>query len=339
MTKLRGGPDPFLSAHLDDIRLAQQRIAPHVRRTPLVETDVGLVKPECLQVTGSFKPRGAFNAVLSLLAARPSVTGVAAVSSGNHGQAVALAASRLDLPAVIVMPEDSSPIKVGAVQRLGASVVQSGVTVANRDERFAQVVAETGYAPIHPYDDWDVIHGQATLGAEIAADLPDVSQVIVPVGGGGMASGVCLAVKALVPEARVIAVEPEAASDAAESFRTGRHVRRPPRPTLADGARPEAIGERPYEVLVERRLLDGVVTVSEPELAAATLVLLRAARLAAEPTGALTMAGVLSGGVVPDAKTVLVVSGGNFDPARIPDLVAMADPELVEAGLWRQRSD
>ena len=325
--------DPFLLSHLAEVRAAAVRIGPYVRRTPLLETDVGVVKPECLQVTGAFKARGAFNAVLRLVEVDPGLRGVAAVSSGNHGQAVALAARRLGVDAVVVMPEDAVPTKLDAVLRLGARVVNEGVTIENRDARFAEVLTDTGYAPVHPYDDWDVIHGQGTVGLEVAADHGEVTQVVVPIGGGGLASGVTLALKALVPGVRVVGVEPTAAADAAESFRARRHVRRPAGPTLADGARPAAIGARAYEVLIQRGLIDDVVTVEEAALAAATIVVWRGARLMAEPTGALPVAAVLAGAVTSGPGTVLVVSGGNVDPARGPELVARADPTLVQAGL------
>lgn len=316
-----------MADHVAAVREAQARLRPHVRRTPLLVTDVGTVKPECLQLTGSFKARGAFNAVLQRRQARrgtgSEVVGVAAVSSGNHGQAVARAARTLGLAAVVVMPHDSAAVKVEAVRRLGARVVSDGVTAENREARFEAIVAETGYEAIHPFDDWDVIHGQGTVALEAVEDHPELTQIVVPVGGGGLLSGTALAVRAGRAPVRVVGVEPERAADAVESFRTGRLVSRPPGVTLADGARPAALGARPFEVVVKRRLVDEVVCVGEESIAAATVRLWREARLFVEPTGALALAAVMSGIVGADTGTVLVVSGGNFDPGRVGELLAL----------------
>ncbi|HEX5267279.1 MAG TPA: pyridoxal-phosphate dependent enzyme [Acidimicrobiales bacterium] len=307
-------------------------MAPYVRRTPVLDTDLGLLKAESLQVTGSFKPRGAFNKVLRLLeAARdggPPVTGLAAVSSGNHAQAVALAGRTLGLPVAVVMPEDSRPNKVAATRDLGATVVTEGVTVESRQGRLAELLDETGYQLVHPFDDWDVIHGQGTAALEILEDHPGVATVVVPVGGGGLISGTALVLKAAARPAgrplRVIGAEPEQAPDAAESLRTRTHVHRPAGPTLADGARVPSVGERPFEVIVERGLVDDIVTVPEDAIAAAAVAMADRARLVVEPTGALAVAAVLAGLVPgrPDGTTVAYLSGGNIDPRRLSDLAA-----------------
>ena len=153
----------YLAAHLAAVEQAAARIAPHVRRTPLLETDLApdlLLKPECFQVTGSFKARGAFNAVLQLADRDPRPKGVITVSSGNHAQALARAARTAGIPATILIPQDANPAKIAATRAQGAEVITDGVTFANREERLQQVTAETGYTVVHPYDNWDIIHGQ-----------------------------------------------------------------------------------------------------------------------------------------------------------------------------------
>ena len=330
LTRLRSagtaGRNPFLDEHLAAIDAARRRIATHVRRTPTLDTDVGVVKAECLQVTGSFKPRGAFNAALRLVEHGP-VPGLAAVSSGNHAQAVALAGSRLGVPVAVVMPADSQPNKLAATRALGATVVSDGVTVETREQRLAELVERTGYAVIHPFDDWDVIHGQGTAARELLEDRPDVTTVVVPVGGGGLISGTALALRAVRPRAsavRLIGAEPAAADDAARSLRAGTRVRRAPGATLADGARAPAIGERPYHVIVERGLVDDIVTVPEDAIAAATVALWSRARLVVEPTGALALGAVLAGRVPGGEGTALLLSGGNVDPGRIAQLAELS---------------
>src|SRR6202158_2221738 len=160
----------YLEGHSAEFRQAAARIRPHVRRTPTVGTDIDhdlRLKAECFQVTGSFKPRGAFNAVLSQMAREPRPIGVIAVSSGNHAQAVALAARTAGIPALILIPEDANPAKVAATRSLGAEVIQAGITFANREERLREVMAERAFSLVHPFDDWDVIHGQGTAALEM----------------------------------------------------------------------------------------------------------------------------------------------------------------------------
>ena len=160
----------FLEEHDAEVRKAVERIRPYVRRTPTLSTDLDpdlRLKAECFQITGSFKVRGAFNAVLSQMEHDPRPAGVIAVSSGNHAQAVALAARTVGIPALIIIPEDANPAKVAATRALGAEVVQGGITFENREQRMRELMAERGFSLVHPYDDWDVIHGQATAAAEM----------------------------------------------------------------------------------------------------------------------------------------------------------------------------
>ncbi len=315
----------YLQQHAQEIEAAAARIAPYVRRTPLLETDLGaelLLKPECFQPTGSFKVRGAFNAVLKLTedpASRPK--GVIAVSSGNHAQALALAARTAGLPATILIPHDANPAKIAATRALGATVITENVTFANREERLHEVLAETGFTLVHPFDNWDIVHGQGTATREILQDRPDVEVVYVPTGGGGLLTGTALAAKSADPTIRVIGVEPANADDAAQTFKTGRlHKLQGSPSTIADGVRTVAIGERTFEVAVSRGLVDDIVTVTEDEIAEATRLLWTVAKLAVEPTAAVPLAGHLHDRGRA-ARTALILSGGNFDPALISRLL------------------
>lgn len=319
--------EPYVQEHYAEIEAAAERIRPYTRWTPALATDLHpklVLKPECLQVTGSFKARGAFNALLQLKQRRPDLPGVVAVSSGNHAQGVALAARTLGVPAVVVMPADSSPSKVAATRRLGAEVVTEGVTGANREQRVEEIRAERGYELIHPFDNWDVVHGQGTAARELFHDRPDVRTIIAPVGGGGLISGTALSAKAHDPTVRVIGVEPELAADAAESLRT--HERRSldgPPATMADGVRTLAIGRRSFDVMVEHGLVETIVTVSEDEIAQATLAAWEQLKLAIEPTGALPLAAFLTGKVGDTSEpTALILSGGNFDRTTIGGLLS-----------------
>ena len=259
----------FVADHFAEVRGAAERIGPHVRRTPTLTTELDpdlRLKPECFQVTGSFKPRGAFNAVLSLVA-RERPRGVIAVSSGNHAQAVALAARTVGVPALILIPEDANPMKVAATRALGADVIQEGITFANREERLQEVMAENGYTLIHPFDDWDVIHGQGTAAMELLADAPELELLVAPVGGGGLLSGTAISGHAHRPSMRVFGVEPERADDAYRSWKTGSIQALPASPaTIADGVRTTSIGRRNFEVMIEHKLVDEIVTVSEQEI-------------------------------------------------------------------------
>jgi threonine dehydratase len=302
-----------------DIRAAERRIAGAAVRTPLLpcpwagEKRPLWLKPESLQPVGAFKIRGAVNKIASLTPAERAA-GVVTHSSGNHAQAVAYAARLFGIPSVIVIPERAPAVKVAATRAFGARV--EFVPAAERERRVAELVAEHGYTPVPPYDDALVIAGQGTVGLEIAADLPGVELVLVPISGGGLISGVATAVKALRPRVRVVGVEPELAADALESWRTGRRVAwaaDQTQRTMADGLRVTCVGELPWQHI--RARVDDIVTVSEEEIGEAMRVLAGRARLVAEPSGAVATAAYLFRDVVPpDARTVCIVSGGNVDP-------------------------
>jgi threonine dehydratase len=315
-------------AHLAEIRRAAARIKSHVRRTPLLRTDIApgvVVKPESLQLTGSFKARGAFNAVLCLIEREPAVGGVVTHSSGNHGQALACADRAVGLPATIVVPYGVTPAKVAGIRSFGATVVTDGVTYDNREAIAEEIAASQGLRLIHPYDDWDVVHGAGTVGLEILEDTPAPGAVVVPVGGGGQISGIALALSVLSPDTAIIGVEPESAADAAESLRTGVLQSLDSDPaTLAEGVKSKSIGNRNFEVMVAGGLVRDIVTVSERELEEALRVAWTRLKLAIEPTAALTLAAYLTGKVpagTAEHPTVIVLSGGNFDPATVAALL------------------
>ena len=279
------------------------------------------LKPECFQVTGSFKPRGAFNAVLSLAARVERLAGVIAVSSGNHAQALALAASKVGLPALILIPEDANPAKVAATRALGAEVMQEGITFANREQRLREVMAERGFELVHPFDDWNVIHAQGTAVRELLEDEPELEVIAAPVGGGGLLSGSAISAKSHDTAIKVIGVEPEQADDAYRSWRAGSIQTLAAAPkTLADGVRTIAIGTRNFEVMFVNRLVDEIVTVTENEIAGGVQVAWSRLHLALEPTGALPIAAYLAG-KLPKGRTGLVLSGGNANLQTVATLL------------------
>ena len=315
----------YLAEHSALVRQAAERIRPHVRRTPTLTTDLDpelRLKPECFQVTGSFKVRGAFNAILTLAGQQPRPKGVIAVSSGNHAQAVALAAATVGLPALVLIPEDANPAKVAATRALGAEVIQEGITFANREQRLREEMAARGLTLVHPFDDWDVIHGQGTAAMELLEDEPDLRVIVAPVGGGGMLSGTAISAKSHNRGLRVIGVEPAAADDAYRSWKSGsiQSLGQAPK-TLADGVRTISIGARTFEVMFAKGLVDEIVTVTEDEIAEAVRVAWSRVHLALEPTGALPLAAHLAG-KLPAGRAGLILTGGNANLETVATLLA-----------------
>jgi threonine dehydratase len=316
---------------LADVEAAQRRLAGRVRHTPLVAWTVGgtgrgrptvWLKAENLQFTGAFKARGAMNRLLMLQeeAQGAAVAGVATASSGNHGQALAWAGAQLGIPVTVVVPEDASPPKVAGALAWGATVERCGHTSGERIARAQELARERGLAYVPSYDDLGVMAGQGSLGLEIVADLPAVREVAVQVGGGGLLSGVVTAIKGLRPDVRVVGVEPEGSSAAYQSWRAGRRLELEHTETMADGLRTLGPGEHPWEVLRSR--VDAFVTVSESAIGRAVRTLALEAKIVAEPSGAVTAAAVLEGVLQPHDGLVLVVSGGNADPAVLERLMA-----------------
>jgi threonine dehydratase len=309
---------------IDDIRAAADRIRGSVVRTPLLRAQWGdperplWIKPENLQPVGAFKVRGAFNALAHLDEATRA-RGVVAYSSGNHAQAVAYAAAAFGVPAHIVMPEETPAVKVSATRSHGAEVVLCGA--GQREKVADEVVARTGGVLVPPFDHPDVIAGQGTIGLEIAADLPDVATVLIPVSGGGLASGIGTAIKALCPGARVIGVEPELAADTAQGLAAGHRVDwsiEDRNRTIADGLR-----SQPSELTFAhlQRVLDDVITVSENDIREAVREIALRGHLVSEPSGAVALAGYRLART-PPGPTVTILSGGNVEPALLAQILA-----------------
>lgn len=315
------------AVRLADIEAAASRIAPHAVHTPLLRLPLDgevLVKPESLQRTGSFKFRGALNALASLPEERRRL-GVVADSSGNHAQGVAAAARLLGMPATIVMPDNAVELKVARTRALGAEVVRCGSSSEERTRVAHELRDERFLAYVPPFDDPHIIAGQGTVGLELARDLGSVDTVIVCVGGGGLIAGVATAVKAICPGVRVVGVEPELAADARESLRTGRRVRWSAADvarTVCDGVRTQELGELTFEVI--GRLVDDIVTVDDASVLEAMRWFALEARLTVEPTGALALAALRSGSVEPAGRTVVVASGGNVEPLFLASVLAGA---------------
>jgi threonine dehydratase len=316
-----------------DLEAARKRIEGVAVRTPLMvcpwADDGGrrlFLKPENLQPTGAFKIRGAYNR-LAALTAEERARGVVAQSSGNHAQAVAYAARALGVRAVIVMPETSPAVKVENTRAYGAEVLL--VPMDGRDTVPRELVARHGYVWVPPYDDPYVIAGQGTAGLEIAEDAlaldARLDAVLVPVSGGGLISGVAVAVKRMLPGVKVIGVEPELAADAAESFRAGeRRVwdYATTHRTIADGLRTNALGVLTWEHV--QAYVDDMVTVTEDEIRDAVAVLARRGRLVAEPSGAVATAAYLHrADALPGRRFAAVVSGGNIGPGLLAELLAV----------------
>lgn len=301
-----------------------------IRRTPVLHLDGApattggpaerprdlLLKSEHLQLLNSFKIRGAFNAVASLPEDVRS-RGVVTFSSGNHGKAVAHAAALHGVKATVVMPTTAPDVKIDAVRALGATVEL--VSPERRDVYPYELAERIGAQVVHPFDARDVIAGQGTIGLEILRQVPDVSTVLLPVSGGGLISGVAVAVKTLRPDVKVVGVEPELAGDAAASLRAGERAVWPTEDvyrTRADGLRATSLGVLPWAHI--RRLVDDIVTVSEDDISQALHLLACQAKQIVEPSGAVAPAAFLCGRHTPSAGSgpvVAVVSGGNVDPA------------------------
>jgi len=305
---------PELLPSLEDVRAAALRIAPWIHRTPLLTSRslserAGVevrIKCENLQRAGSFKIRGAMNALLQLDPDQRR-RGVVAFSYGNHAQGVALAAKLLGIPATIVMPEGSVAMKVQATEGYGAKVVMAGVTAATRDTVAREIAEKNGAAVIPPFDHEHIIAGAGTAALEIVDEWPEVASVITPLGGGGLLSGT-----ALGADGRdVYGVEPEAGNDGERSFHSGSIVTIDPPKTIADGARTLAIGQRNFAIIRQR--VRDVVSVNDEILLETLKWAMYRTKLVIEPTGALGLAALFAGKVRPKGPVAVVISGGNLD--------------------------
>jgi threo-3-hydroxy-L-aspartate ammonia-lyase len=312
---------------LDDLAAAAARIAPVAVRTPLLPFDtvselLGAeiwIKPEMLQRGGAFKFRGAYNFLAQLSPAERS-RGVIAPSSGNHAQAVALAARLFGVKSVVVMPTTVTPAKRGGAERLGARIELAGTTTQDRMDRAVELVEAEGLTMVPPYDHPWIIAGQGTAGLEIVADMADVETVIVPVGGGGLSAGIATAIKLRAPRARVIGVEPACAPKLSKAREAGRPVRIPSSGGLADGLLAVEVGTLTFAH--HERYVDDVVQVEDAALRGAMRLLLDRMKLVAEPSGAITVAALMEGIARPGGKTVAVLSGGNIEWSGLVPLLA-----------------
>jgi threonine dehydratase len=299
---------------LADVRDAARVLDGVATRTPLLPVpelaERMWVKAEMLQRGGAFKFRGAYY-FLSRLSEEERSRGVIAPSSGNHAQAVALAAKIFGIRATVVMPTTVTQAKRSGAERLGARIELAGTTTADRMERAEEMVREEGLTMVPPYDDPRIVAGQGTVGLEILESLPSLATVLVPVGGGGLSAGVATAVKALSPDTRVIAVEPEGAPKLSRAMEAGTPTRLERCESIADGLLAVEIGHVPFAQL--SRLVDQVVTVPDDALRPAMRFLLDRAKVVAEPSGAITVAAVMAGLVAPQGDTVAVLSGGNME--------------------------
>jgi threonine dehydratase len=313
---------------LNDIRAAQARLKGITIHTRLIEFKLSdpdprhlFLKPENQQPIGAFKLRGAYNKI-AFLPEEDRKRGVISYSSGNHAQGVAYAARALGVKAVIVMPNNAPAIKRLATASLGAEIVLVGPGSDERKSKAEELAAEHGYVIVPPYNDKHIIAGQGTMGLEILEDMPDVEAVLVPVGGGGMISGVATAIKLSKPSAKVIGVEPELAADAQASLRAGKIVQFPAEQvsrTIADGLRTQSIGAINFEHI--RRYVDDIVTVTENEIREAVRLLATDPKTVAEPSGAVAVAGFLfHPDQLPKTKlNVAIISGGNIDPKMLEE--------------------
>jgi threonine dehydratase len=296
---------------LDDVRAAAVRIRGVAMRTPLLEAGPLALKCENLQPMGAFKVRGACN-MIAQLPPESRARGVITYSSGNHGQAVALVAQRFGVPAIVVMPETAPSVKVEGVRRYGAEVIFAGTTTLHRKARAEDEAARRGLAMVPPFDDPQVIAGQGTVGLEILEQRPNVTEVFVPAGGGGLLSGVSVAIKGMRSGVRIIGVEPDGAAKITRSRAAGHPVTLEHVASIADGL----LAVRPGDVTFEhvQALVDDVMTVTDDQIRGAVRWLFSEASLVAEPSGAAAVAGALARG--PAAGTsVAIISGGNVDPA------------------------
>jgi threonine dehydratase len=305
---------------IEDIHAARERLKPHIRHTPLlraerIEKAAGCqvyLKPETLQITGAFKIRGALNKTLSLPRAAIA-NGIIATSSGNHAQGIAYAARMLGVKAIIVVPVTTPALKIENTRALGAEVVLFDGDTAARWKRVCEIAAGNGYVAVHGFEDPMVMAGQGTIGCEILDDLADVDTVIVPMGGGGLISGIATAIKETKPSVRVIGAEPALTPKYYHSRLNRERTSLPLKNTIADGLRISVPGQNPYPII--EKYVDEIVLVDDADIVAGMRALARDAKLVAEPAAAIGIGALLARSidVRPDEKVCVVLTGGNWD--------------------------
>jgi threo-3-hydroxy-L-aspartate ammonia-lyase len=306
---------------LADVRAAAQRIAGVAHRTPVLTSrtlgDGIFLKAECFQRAGAFKFRGAYNKLATLDPGQD----VIAFSSGNHAQAVALAARLRGVRATIVMPEDAPTAKLDATRGYGAEVVTYDRWTENREEIGARLADERGLALVKPYDDAQIMAGQGTVALELLEDAPELDTLVVPVSGGGLIAGCATVLKSLSPSTRIIGVEPAAGDDHARSRAAGERVRVEIPRTIADGLGAPEPGELTWQV--NRELVDDFVSVTDEELVKAMAFLFDRLKIVVEPSGAAGVAALLQGRI-PGGRVAIVLSGGNVGASRFAELIGQA---------------
>jgi threonine dehydratase len=311
------------SLNLDTIRAAQQRIRPYVHRTPVLTNSwlndacraTLFFKCENFQKVGAFKARGATSAVFAL-DDETAQRGVATHSSGNHGAAVARAAKLRGVQAHIVMPSNSAKVKIRSVESYGAHVVFCEATEKSREMKCAEVINQTGATLIHSFENEHVIAGQGTAAMELLEDVPDLDVIMCPVGGGGLSSGTAIAARSIRPQIAVIAVEPENADDAAQSFRAGRRLVTEKEFTIADGLRTN-IGEPNFAIV--QQYVDDIVTVSEEAIISAMRMIWETMKIVIEPSAAVPYAAIQESKIDIGGKRVgIILTGGNVDLDGLP---------------------
>ena len=310
---------------LYDFMEARERLGTVIEKTKLIHSNIFsdesgndvYIKPENLQRTGAFKIRGAYNKIAKLTEEEKK-RGVIAASAGNHAQGVALAAQKLGIKAVIVMPKHTPLIKVEATKRYGADVILTGEVYDEAYEYAKKLQEKEGYTFVHPFDDEDVIEGQGTIALEVLDELPDADIILVPIGGGGLISGIASAAKLKNPLIKIIGVEPEGAASALEARKNKHVVELAEANTIADGTAVKKIGEITFDYI--EKYVDDIVTVSDYELMAAFLVLVEKHKIVAENSGILAVAGLKKLNVT-GKKIISIISGGNIDVLTISSMI------------------
>lgn len=316
------------SLDLRDIQGAYGRIREYIIHTPIVQSrDLEEIIPfkvylkaENLQITKSYKARGAFNKILGL-SDEEKQKGVIAASSGNHGQGVAYAASKIGVKATIILPEDAPSVKINGIKAFGADVILHGYTSPERFEKLEEVRKEKGYTLVHPFDDLEVAAGQGTIGLEILEDLEDVDAVIIPMSGGGLAAGVSTAIKEKNPNVEIIGIETEAMPRYFKSRQAGKPIEIPNKNTIADALKNNKPSKNNY--LIIEKYVDDIYTVSDEEISYAMKNILFRANLLVEPSAAVGVAAALAGKLpfTENQKVCFILTGGNVDEKTVMEVV------------------
>jgi threonine dehydratase len=317
---------------IQDIREAHERIKPHIKHTPLLRAEkmekaLGCqvyLKPEVLQITGAFKIRGALNKALSL-PREEIANGLIATSSGNHAQGIAYAARMLGVKAIIVVPVTTPKIKIENTKALGAEVILFDGDTAARWKKVCEIAEENKYTAVHGFEDPLVMAGQGTIGLEILGDLEDVDTVIIPMGGGGLISGIATAIKEMKPSVRVIGAEPALTPKYFHSRINKERTSLPLKNTIADGLRISVPGQNPYPII--EKYVDEIVLVEDEHIIAGMRALAKDAKLIAEPAASIGIGALLAGAIKvrPDEKVCVVLTGGNWDLCDLAEIYKLIE--------------